>query len=207
MKDKDIDARAKTRLSYSVGEIKQLLGLSERTVRRWTEAGIVRGAPATDSGDFTCDFQALNLFRQVRDMRAQGLTIHQIEAALQRQLSLFGREPSKVEHLIDIVSKDATIVTHVPLIAIGPKDSKIVARLPLNAEYFLYLLLRRDERDVVIGDLIEDYGTVLERFTKRRADIWLCKQVLGSLFPLLRRALLKMGALVWLGRVLRRLIS
>ena len=32
--------------SYSVREIKQLFGLSERTVRRWTEAGIIHGTPA-----------------------------------------------------------------------------------------------------------------------------------------------------------------
>ena len=36
MKDNDKDLRAKARLSYSVVEIKQLVGLSERTVRRWT---------------------------------------------------------------------------------------------------------------------------------------------------------------------------
>jgi hypothetical protein len=78
---------------------------------------------------------------------------------------------------------------------------------PFNAEYLLYLFLRKEERDVVIGDLIEDYFRVLERFNKRYADIWFYKQVIGSLFPLLRRAVLKIGALVWLGRILRRLIS
>jgi len=82
-----------------------------------------------------------------------------------------------------------------------------VSRPPFNAEYVLYLLLRKEERDVVIGDLIEGYGELLERFNKRRADIWFYKQVGGSLFPLFRRALLRIGALVWLGRILRRLIS
>jgi DNA-binding transcriptional MerR regulator len=206
MKDRDIDERAQARFCYSISEIKQLVGISERTVRRWTEAGVVRGTPSTDSGDFTYGFQALTLFRQVREMRTQGLTIQQIEAELQGQLSLFGREDSKAEHIIAIDSKNATIVTYTPIIAIDPKDSKIVARLPLNAEYVLYLLLRREERDVVIGDLIEDYGTVMQRFTKRRADIWLYKQILGSLLPLLRRAVLKIGALVWLSRILRRLV-
>jgi hypothetical protein len=80
-------------------------------------------------------------------------------------------------------------------------------RPPFNAEYLIYLLLRKEERDVVIGDLIEDYGKVLERFGKPRADFWFYKQVAGSLFPLLRRALFRIGALVWLGQVLRRLIS
>ena len=86
-------------------------------------------------------------------------------------------------------------------------DASATPRPPLYAEYVLYLVLRRRERDVVIGDLIESYGQILERFNKRRADFWFYKQVLGSLFPLLRRQILKIGALVWLGRILRRLIS
>ncbi len=84
---------------------------------------------------------------------------------------------------------------------------KQVVRPPFNAEYILYLLLRKEEREVVIGDLIEGYGEVLERFNKRRADLWFYKQVAGSVWPLLRRAMLKIGAFVWLGRILRRLIS
>ena len=57
---------------YSVREIKQMFGLSERTVRRWTEVGIIYGTPVGETGDFTYDFQALTLFRRVRDMRSQG---------------------------------------------------------------------------------------------------------------------------------------
>jgi len=82
-----------------------------------------------------------------------------------------------------------------------------MARPPINAEYVLCLLLRKEEREVVVGDLIESYNEVLKRFDKRRADIWFYKQVTGSLFPLFRRAMLRIGGLVWLGRVLRRLIS
>jgi tetratricopeptide (TPR) repeat protein len=83
--------------SYSVREIKQLFGLSERTVRRWTEAGIIHGTPAGESDDFTYDFQALTLFRRVREMRTQGLTIKQIEAELQGQMSLFRPEGGQVQ--------------------------------------------------------------------------------------------------------------
>ena len=86
--------------SYSVQEIKQLFGLSERTVRRWTEAGIIHGMPAGESGDFTYDFQALTLFRRVREMRTQGLTIKQIEAELQGQMSLFRPEGGQVARLL-----------------------------------------------------------------------------------------------------------
>jgi tetratricopeptide (TPR) repeat protein len=86
--------------SYSTREIKQLFGLSERTVRRWTDAGIIHGTPAGESGDFTYDFQALTLFRRVREMRTQGLTIKQIEAELQGQMSLFKPEGGQVARLL-----------------------------------------------------------------------------------------------------------
>jgi tetratricopeptide (TPR) repeat protein len=87
--------------SYSVREIKQLFGLSDRTVRRWTEAGIIYGTPAAESGaDFTYDFQALTLFRRVREMRSQGLTIKQIEAELQGQLSLFRPQGGQIARLL-----------------------------------------------------------------------------------------------------------
>jgi hypothetical protein len=80
-------------------------------------------------------------------------------------------------------------------------------RPPVNAEYLLYLFLGKEEREAVIGDLVEEYGTIKLRFNKQCADIWYYKQVAGSLLPLLRRALLRIGAVVWLGRILRRLIS
>src|SRR6185295_4629699 len=75
--------------NYSIREIKQLFGLSERTIRRWTEQGIIQAAPATATNDYIYDFQALTQFRRVRELRAQGQSIKQIEAELQGQLSLF----------------------------------------------------------------------------------------------------------------------
>jgi tetratricopeptide (TPR) repeat protein len=79
--------------SYSIREIKQLFGLGERTIRRWTEVGIIQATPSADSKDFTYDFQALTQFRRVRELRTQGLSIKQIEFELQGQMSLF-RPPS-----------------------------------------------------------------------------------------------------------------
>src|ERR1044072_208620 len=83
--------------TYSIREIKQMFGLSERTVRRWTEAGIIYGTPAGESDDVTYDFQALTVFRRVREMRTQGLAIKQIEAELQGQLSLFRADSTQVQ--------------------------------------------------------------------------------------------------------------
>lgn len=86
--------------SYSVKEIKQLFGLSEKTIRRWTEQGIIQAAPATEDADLTYDFQALTQFRRIRELRSQGHSLRQIEAELQGQLHLFRTEPSRVSRLL-----------------------------------------------------------------------------------------------------------
>ena len=86
--------------AYTVREIKQLFGLSERTIRRWTEQGIIQASPAEKEQEQTYGFQALTQFRRVRDMRSQGQTIRQIEAELQGQLSLFRSEEGRVARLL-----------------------------------------------------------------------------------------------------------
>jgi tetratricopeptide (TPR) repeat protein len=86
--------------NYSILEIKQLFGLSERTIRRWTELDIIHGTPVP-SGGYSYDFQALIQFRRVRELRAQGNSIRQIEAELQGQLNLFrGVESGKLARLM-----------------------------------------------------------------------------------------------------------
>jgi DNA-binding transcriptional MerR regulator len=86
--------------SYSIKEIKQLFGLSEKTIRRWTEQGIIQASTPSQTSDFTYDFQALTQFRRVRELRSQGQSIRQIEAELQGQLSLFRPESSRVARLL-----------------------------------------------------------------------------------------------------------
>src|SRR6185436_17693278 len=40
-------------------------------------------------------------------------------------------------------------------------------RPPVNAEYLLYLLLPKADQDCEIGDLVERYGRLVQRFNKR----------------------------------------
>src|SRR5882724_12681194 len=87
--------------AYSSREIKQLFGLSERTIRRWTEQGIIQASIAAPGTEPTYDFQALTQFRRVRELRAQGQSLRQIEAELQGQLHLFrGAERGRVSRLL-----------------------------------------------------------------------------------------------------------
>jgi tetratricopeptide (TPR) repeat protein len=86
--------------AYSIKEIKQLFGLSEKTIRRWTEQGIIEAAPSSKAPDFVYDFNALTQFRRVRELRAQGQSIRQIEAELQGQLNLFRVETPRLARLL-----------------------------------------------------------------------------------------------------------
>jgi len=86
--------------SYSVKEIKQLFGLSEKTIRRWTEQGIIQATAPAEGVDPIYDFQALTQFRRIRELRSQGHSLRQIEAELQGQLNLFRVEPSRVSRLL-----------------------------------------------------------------------------------------------------------
>ena len=86
--------------SYSIKEIKQLFGLSEKTLRRWTEQGIIEASATSQAPDYVYDFNALTQFRRVRELRAQGHSIRQIEAELQGQLNLFRIETPRLARLL-----------------------------------------------------------------------------------------------------------
>jgi tetratricopeptide (TPR) repeat protein len=86
--------------SYSIKEIKQLFGLSEKTIRRWTEQGIIQASASSTPPDFIYDFQALTQFKRVRELRAQGQSVRQIEAELQGQLNLFRVETPRLARLL-----------------------------------------------------------------------------------------------------------
>ena len=86
--------------NYSIREIKQLFGLSERTIRRWTEQGIIQATASSESKDYSFDFHALTQFRRVRELRSQGQSIRQIEAELQGQLNLFRAEVGRLARLL-----------------------------------------------------------------------------------------------------------
>jgi len=86
--------------NYSIREIKQLFGLSERTIRRWTEQGIIQATSSPEGKDYSFDFRALTQFRRVRELKSQGQSIRQIEAELQGQLNLFRPDVARLARLL-----------------------------------------------------------------------------------------------------------
>jgi len=87
---------------YTCREIRELFGLTERTIRRWVKEGLVRPVNAEE---LLFDFNALPIFRRVRDLRAQGLSQSQIEIDLRGQMNLFERSGDVLELPINSFGK------------------------------------------------------------------------------------------------------
>lgn len=93
-------AYQRVKSTYTVHEIKQLFGLSERLIRRWTEQGVVNAVLSMEVGEALYDFTALTQFRRVRELRGQGFTLKQVEAELQGQMNLFKPAQAKIARLL-----------------------------------------------------------------------------------------------------------
>jgi hypothetical protein len=78
---------------------------------------------------------------------------------------------------------------------------------PKNAELLLLLIVRSDERDAVVGDLIERYRRSHERLGRKRADLYAYGEVCRSLVPFIRRLLFGTGLILLLGQWIKKLIS
>lgn len=76
---------------------------------------------------------------------------------------------------------------------------------PTNAKFLLYLFLEKKDREIIIGDLVEDYGNIHREFGHRRANIWFYKQTASSILPLLKRFVTRVGGLIVIGEWIRKL--
>ena len=75
--------------TYTVREISQLFGLSEHWIRRWTREGVIQPLESPDQNKLLFEFRALSKFRRVRELKAAGKTLSQIDAELRGQMNLF----------------------------------------------------------------------------------------------------------------------
>lgn len=76
-----------------------------------------------------------------------------------------------------------------------------------GATYVLYLCLPKEQRDSLIGDLLEEYAEdVLPRFGRRRANFWFWKQAVWSAKFILPAGLTRIAGLGWLVDKVWRLI-
>jgi hypothetical protein len=86
-------------------------------------------------------------------------------------------------------------------------ESKLHTRTPPRlGERILLLILSKDQRINLPGDLAEEYGELAGRHGEGYAKLWYYKQVVASAWPLIYNAA-RWGVLAWVGRLVRRYIS
>lgn len=83
--------------------------------------------------------------------------------------------------------------------------SKPSHRPPQLGEFALYMILSKEDREYLIGDLEEEFVKVQAKFGTKKARVWYYKQVLTSAWPMIRKAL-RFGLLAWIGEWFRRRI-
>ena len=109
--------------------------------------------------------------------------------------------------IADNQTSEAPKETHVfPSTSLNRESSEVEIAPPRNAEYILRLILPKANRQTIIGDLIEEYAEVRNRFGQNRADYWFRVQVAFSLWPIIRRLLLKAISLTWIVKLIRRVV-
>jgi hypothetical protein len=74
---------------------------------------------------------------------------------------------------------------------------------PQLGEFALYMILSKEDREYLIGDLAEEYIDVRLKFGKRKASIWYYKQVLTSVWPIICKSI-RLGLLAWVAEWVRR---
>lgn len=71
----------------------------------------------------------------------------------------------------------------------GDRVNAGFARPPKFAEFVLELLLPRKEAEYLVGDLAESYVQKESKYGPTKAKVWYWRQVAGSAYPLIRKAI------------------
>jgi hypothetical protein len=85
------------------------------------------------------------------------------------------------------------------------KDTTPEITPPPLGEFALYMLLSKEDREYLIGDLEEEFIEVQAKFGSKKASVWYYKQVMTSIWPLMRKGI-RVGLLAWIGEWIRRRI-
>lgn len=97
----------------------------------------------------------------------------------------------------------SNIETGVDFIRVPHHGTSVTRKPPKYGERLLYLLLSKDERKNLIGDLAEEYIELQAKHGLKFARVWYWKQVCGSFFSLAVRAVrwgLYAGIVEWVRR-------
>lgn len=82
-------------------------------------------------------------------------------------------------------------------------SEELLSNPPQLGERILLLILKKEERVNIPGDLAEEYKEITAKHGTRFATIWYYKQVVASAWPLIRKAF-RWSLLAWVEELIRR---
>ncbi|MBV9960115.1 MAG: hypothetical protein JO360_16940 [Acidobacteria bacterium] len=90
-------------------------------------------------------------------------------------------------------------------VATNQSTELVISAPPKRAEQALLLMLSKEEREHLIGDLAEEYSEIESIHGERFANLWYSKQAVASAWPLIWKAL-RWGVWASIGAWIRRII-
>lgn len=76
--------------AYTLRQISRQFGIPIKYIQRWLEDGLLVAVKGAGDGELVFDIRSLARFRNIRERKAGGASIKEIDAELRGQLTLFG---------------------------------------------------------------------------------------------------------------------
>jgi DNA-binding transcriptional MerR regulator len=130
----------------AIGDLARLTGLSVKTVRFYSDLGLVPPAGRTAAGQRRYDAAAVARLRLVRTLRALGLDLGTVDAILRGETSLADVAAVRVEAVTEqlrALHRQRAVLAAVAAHGIDPKETDLMS------------MLSDDDRAALIGDFLD----------------------------------------------------
>jgi DNA-binding transcriptional MerR regulator len=130
----------------AIGDLARLTGLSVKTVRFYSDLGLVPPAGRTAAGQRRYDAAAVARLRLVRTLRALGLDLGTVDAILRGEASLADVAAVRVEAVTEqlrALRRQRAVLAAVAAHGIDPKETDLMS------------MLSDDDRAALIGDFLD----------------------------------------------------
>jgi hypothetical protein len=120
---------------------------------------------------------------------------HGLQIRLAEELKILVEEYSRLQ------AELPTAPLALPRFLQTPQGDRVCA--PQNGERLLLLILTKEERVNIPGDLEEEFKQIATKHGLRYAKLWYYKQVAASAWPMICK-MLRWGLLAWVEELIRR---
>lgn len=149
----------------------------------------------------------------LKALRSQELFYIQQQHEIRCRIGYYYKGPQALEDSYDEIDERLKVISGLfrtylaqrPLIVFASEGGRNIAMAlpPPLGERILLLILTKEERFNIPGDLAEEFVEITVKHGTRYAKLWYYKQVASSAWPMIRKAV-KWGMWAWVGDWIRR---